>query len=118
MKEKISSCILACGIAGVSASVNAGLLVDPVGKNEEGGIQVGVHYSAATTTYIIKNNQGGKDDADVSRNGVTVYGTYGINEKIDFYAGAAYNMTTEVKKFNGEKPGFDGGSGFEFGVVV
>ena len=64
VNKKISICILAFGIIGVSASVNAGLLVDPIGKSEEGSIQVGVHYSAATTAYVVDCN----DCGDKARN--------------------------------------------------
>jgi len=122
--KKLSIGVLSGVIAGFSVAANAGLLVDPTGKSEEGSTQVGVHYSSATTAYIIDcndcgdNNQGDKVDADIVRNGITVYGAYGLSEKIDVYVGATYNMTTEIDKMRGRSFDSNGKSGFEVGAGV
>lgn len=112
--KKLSVGVLSCVIAGFSVSANAGLLVDPVGKSEEGGVQVGVSYASVVTPYQGDCSDCSDETSDFKRNGFTVYGAYGLNRKMDVYAGVTYNITTEF-----DEDGVpDGESGFELGAGI
>ena len=120
--KRLSIGVLVCVSVGFSVSASGGLIVDPVGKNKKGHFQIGVHNSSATTAYLVDcdgcgiDGQNEKSDTDIIRNGVTIYGAYGVGETLDLYFGTTYNLKSEIENFDGRKSDISGDSGFEIGV--